>query len=222
MTITRVPLREQVHHAIIGRILREELAPGSRISDSAMAGELGVSRTPVREALLRLEREGFLEVDVGRGFFVKPLSAAEVREAYPILWTLEVLALRTSPPLSRARLAELARINAELADTAGDPERRIDLDVEWHRTLLGECGNARLLEMLNEINAVIRRYRYAYMQNAGNIPVSTSTHERIARAVEAGDVEAAVPLLESNWRWAMERIMGWIERGADRDPATSF
>src|SRR4028119_956924 len=109
MTITRVPLREQVHHAIIGRILREELAPGARLSDSALAGELGVSRTPVREALLRLEREGFLEVDVGRGFFVKPLSAGEVREVYPILWTLEVLALRTTLPPSRARLAAPAR-----------------------------------------------------------------------------------------------------------------
>src|SRR5215213_8157418 len=127
MTITRVPLREQVHHAIIGRILREELAPGARLSDSALAGELGVSRTPVREALLRLEREGFLEVDVGRGFFVKPLSAGEVREVYPILWTLEVMALRTAAPPSRARVADLARINAELAEAAHDPERRIDL-----------------------------------------------------------------------------------------------
>jgi DNA-binding GntR family transcriptional regulator len=213
MTITRVPLREQVHHAIVGRILREELAPGSRISDSAMAGELGVSRTPVREALLRLEREGFLEVDVGRGFFVKPLSAGEVREAYPILWTLEVLALRTSPPPSRARLADLARINAELSEAADDPERRIDLDVEWHRTLLGECGNARLMEMISDIKNVIRRYEYAYMQNAGHIPVSTSTHERIARAIEAGDVETAVPLLETNWRFSMEELLGWIERG---------
>ena len=221
MTITRVPLREQVHHAIVGRILREELAPGSRISDSAMAGELGVSRTPVREALLRLEREGFLEVDVGRGFFVKPLSAGEVRESYPILWTLEVLALRTSPPPSRARLADLARINAELAEAADDPERRIDLDVEWHRTLLAECGNERLLEMIADIKNVIRRYEYAYMQNSGHIPVSTSTHERIVRAVESGDVEAAVPLLESNWRFSMEELLTWIERGTDRVPVAA-
>lgn len=221
MTITRVPLREQVHHAIVGRILREELAPGSRISDSALAGELGVSRTPVREALLRLEGEGFLEVDVGRGFFVKPLSAREVREAYPILWTLEVLALRTSPPPSRERVADLARLNAELAEAADDPERRIELDIEWHRTLLAECGNDRLMEMIAEIKAVIRRYEYAYMQNSEHVPVSTSTHERIARAVEAGDVEEAVPLLESNWRFSMEELLEWLERRdqADQAPA---
>jgi DNA-binding GntR family transcriptional regulator len=211
MTITRVPLREQVHRAVVGRILREELAPGSRISDSVMAAELGVSRTPVREALLRLEREGFLEVDMGRGFFVKPLSATEMREVYPILWTLEVLALRTLAPPPRSTFAELDRINAEMAEVGDDPERRIDLDTAWHRTLLEGCGNQRLLEMIASVKAVVRRYEYAYMQNSGFIPVSTRTHDDIARAVERGDLEAAAPLLESNWRFGMEEMLEWLE-----------
>lgn len=213
MTITRTPLREQVHRAIVGRILRDELAPGSRVSDSALAQELGVSRTPVREALLRMEREGFLEVDVGRGFFVKALSAGEVAEVYPILWTLEVLALRTSPPPGRATVAELDRVNAELAQAGDDPERRIDLDVAWHRTLLEGCPNARLLEMIAGLKSVIRRYEYAWMQNAGRVPVSTRTHDDIARALQRGDVEAAVPLLESNWRITMEELLPWLEGG---------
>ncbi|HSU13881.1 GntR family transcriptional regulator [Longimicrobium sp.] len=213
MTITRVPLREQVHRAVVGRILREELAPGSRISDSVMAAELGVSRTPVREALLRLEREGFLEVDMGRGFFVKPLSATEMREVYPILWTLEVLALRSLPPVPAPVVAELDRINAEMAEVGDDPERRIDLDTAWHRTLLEGCGNQRLVEMIASVKAVVRRYEYAYMQNSGFIPVSTRTHDDIARAVERGDLESAAPLLESNWRFGMEEMLEWLESG---------
>ena len=214
MTITRVPLREQVHQAIVRRILREELAPGSRISDSALAGELGVSRTPVREALLRLEREGFLDADVGRGFFVKPLSVKEVREVYPILWTLEILAMRSAPVLSRKTLAELERINAEMAKVADDPEKRIDLDMLWHRTLLAGCENEQLKAMIATLKTVIRRYEYAYMQNAGLVPVSTRTHEEIAHALEAGDVEAAVPLLESNWRFGMGLLLEWMESAA--------
>ncbi|HEU4560050.1 MAG TPA: GntR family transcriptional regulator [Longimicrobium sp.] len=212
-TITRVPLREQVHRAIVGRILREEIGAGSRISDSVMAQELGVSRTPVREALLRMEREGFLEVDVGRGFFVKPLSAREVAEIYPILWTLEVLALRACPPRGNGAVAELDRINAELGEAGDDPERRIDLDMAWHRALLDGCPNERLLEMIAGLKAVIRRYEYAYMQNAGRIPVSTRTHHEIARALERGDREAAVPLLESNWRSTMDELLPWLENG---------
>jgi DNA-binding GntR family transcriptional regulator len=211
MTITRVPLREQVHRAIVGRILREELAPGARISDSVLAQELGVSRTPVREALLRLEGEGFLEVAPGRGFFVKPLSAGEVREVYPILWTLEVLALRSSGPPSPDALAELGRINAELAEAGDDPERRIDLDAAWHRTLLEGCGNQQLLGLIASLKAVIRRYEYAYMQNAGLVPVSTRAHDEIARAMERGDVDAAAPLLEDNWRFTLAELLPWLE-----------
>ena len=207
--ITRVPLRDQVHHAVVDRILRDELRPGARISDTALARELGVSRTPIREALLRLEREGFLEADVGRGFFVKPLSVREVREVYPVLWTLEVLALRCAAPLTDARRAEMARINAELEDEQ-DPERRIDLDGAWHRTLLETCGNEYLMAQIAALKAVIRRYEYAYMQNAGYIPVSTRTHEQIAELVAGGKVDEAVPLLESNWRFTMESLLAWL------------
>ncbi|HEU0300354.1 MAG TPA: GntR family transcriptional regulator [Longimicrobium sp.] len=207
--IPRVPLRDQVHRAIIDRILRDDLKPGARISDTALARELGVSRTPIREALLRLEREGFLQADVGRGFFVKPLSVRDVREVYPVLWTLEVLALRTCAPLTSSRRAELDRINAEL-EGESEPERRIDLDGAWHRTLLETCGNAYLLELIASLKSVIRRYEYAYMQNAGYIPVSTRTHEQIVGLIAAGNLEAAVPLLESNWRFTMESLLGWL------------
>ena len=207
--ITRVPLRDQVHHAIVDRILRDELRPGARISDTALARELGVSRTPIREALLRLEREGFLEADIGRGFFVKPLSVREVREAYPVLWTLEVLALRGTGAPTPERRADLERINAAL-EGEEDPERRIDLDGEWHRTLLEPCGNEYLMGLIANLKSVIRRYEYAYMQNAGYIPVSTRAHEEIAELVVAGDVEGAVPLLENNWRFTMQSLLGWL------------
>lgn len=208
--ITRVPLRDQVHHAVVDRILRDDLKPGARISDTALARELGVSRTPIREALLRLEREGFLEADVGRGFFVKPLSVREVREAYPVLWTLEVLALRSTTPLTEARQAEMARINAALEDEQ-DPERRIDLDGAWHRTLLDTCGNEYLLGLVDGIKSVIRRYEYAYMQNAGYIPVSTRTHEQITELVAAGKLDEAAPLLENNWRFTMDSLLKWLQ-----------
>lgn len=207
--ITRVPLRDQVHHAIVDRILRDELKPGARISDTALARELGVSRTPIREALLRLETEGFLETDIGRGFFIKPLSVTDVRETYPVLWTLEVLALRSTGPLAPERRAELDRINAAL-EKEDDPERRIDLDGDWHRALLEPCGNAYLLGMIGNLKHVIRRYEYAYMQNAGFIPVSTRAHDEIARRMSAGDVEGAAPLLENNWRFTMQSLLGWL------------
>jgi DNA-binding GntR family transcriptional regulator len=146
---------------------------------------------------------------VGRGFFVKPLSQGEVRDVYPVLWTLEVLALRTAAPLTDARVAALAGINAQL-EGEDDPERRIDLDAQWHRTLLETCGNEYLLGTIDAMKRVIRRYEYAYMLNAGFIPVSTRTHEQIVAHVVAGEIEQAVPLLESNWRFSMESLVEWL------------
>jgi DNA-binding GntR family transcriptional regulator len=211
MTITRVPLRDQVHRALVERILREELRAGGRLSDTVLAAALGVSRTPVREALVRLEREGFLESDVGRGFFVKPLSTREVRDVYPILWTLEILALRSSPPPHAGRLAELDRINGQMEESGDDPERRMEADMAWHRTLLEGCGNEQLLEMIATIKSRIWRYEYAYMQRAVLFPVSTSDHQQIARAVAGGDVPAAAELLERHWRFGMEQLLDWME-----------
>lgn len=208
--IPRVPLRDQVHHAIIDRILRDDLKPGTRISDTAMARELGVSRTPIREALLRLEREGFLEADVGRGFFVKPLAAREVCEVYPVVGALEVLALRSSTPPDAERQAALESLNATL-EGEGDPERRIEIDAQWHRTLLETCGNAYLLSTIDAMKRVIRRYEYAYMLQSGWIPFSARTHEQILALVAAGDVDGAAALLEEHWRFGVETLGPWLE-----------
>jgi DNA-binding GntR family transcriptional regulator len=133
----------------------------------------------------------------------------EVREVYPVLWTLEVLALRGTAALTPDRRAEMERINAAL-EGEDDPERRIDLDGDWHRTLLETCGNDYLMAMIASLKSVIRRYEYAYMQNSGAIPVSTRAHEEIAERVSAGDVEGAVPLLENNWRFTMQSLLGWL------------
>ena len=120
---TRAPLREDVRQIILDRILSGELPPGCRITESRLAAELGVSRTPLREALFNLESEGFVRSDLARGFSVAPLSVREVRESYPILQTLEVLAFRSIGQLAVTTAPDLRRINKELGAVAGDSER---------------------------------------------------------------------------------------------------
>jgi DNA-binding GntR family transcriptional regulator len=214
MTITRVPLREQVHTAVVERILRGELPPGARLRDTVLAGELGVSRTPVREALVRLEREGFLAADVGRGFSVRPLQAREVQETYPIIWTLETLAVRLSPPLPEAKVQVLAGINARIVAAGTDPESRIELDMRWHRTLVEGCGNGELLKLIEGVKAIIWRYEYAYMQHAEQIPESARSHELIARAASRGEMDAAAALLEAHWKTGIDVLVPWLWKNA--------
>ncbi len=208
--IVRRPLREAVRAELLDWICQGAMPAGSRLSDVTLAAQLGVSRTPVREALLRLHREGMVRADMGRGFVVEPLRAGEVRELYPILWTLECLALRLSPPPTASRLRDLRAINRDLRAAKRDPEASLELDGRWHLALLTACANRPLLDLIRSLKERLRRYEYAYMRDVGRVELSTRHHDRIAAALAAGELDEAVHWLERNWRISLERLGGWL------------
>lgn len=204
---SRAPLREDVRQIVLDRILSGELPPGSRITESRLAAELGVSRTPLREALFNLESEGFVRSDLARGFSVAPLSVREVRESYPILQTLEVLALRSIGPLAATVAPELRRINQELAAVAGDPERGQLVDHQWHDALLAACPNRRLLDLIARLKETVSRYERLYMRDATLVAASVAQHLRVIEALEAKELDRAVRELEENWRFALDTLL---------------
>ena len=208
--IARTPLRDEVYRQLLDRIARGDLPSGSRVRDTQMASQLGVSRTPVREALLRLAREGVVDADMGRGFSIRALDATEMRETGAILSDLEGLALQLSGEISADRLAELGAIDRELAGVRGDPDRCIDLDEQWHRTLLQDCPNQRLLSMISTLWQVPRRYMRAYLRDAGRVSLSTQHHARIIEALRRNDREAAVRRFSHHWERGIEELGAWI------------
>lgn len=208
--ITRVPLRDEVYRQLLARISKGQLAPGGRVKDSELASQLGVSRTPVREALLRLAREGVLDADMGRGFRIPPLHPAEMRETGAILANLEGLALDLSGEVPPDRLARLSEIDLELAATRGDADRCIDLDEEWHRTLLQGCPNGRLLTMIATLRQIPRRYMRAYLRDAGRVSLSTQHHAGIIEALRRNDSETAGRRFSHHWRRGIEELNAWI------------
>jgi len=210
--ITRTPLRDQVYGEILERIYRSELPAGTRVRDTALAGQLGVSRTPVREALLRLAREGVLDADMGRGFSVRALDAAEMRETGAILSALECLALQSCGDFPAERLARLGEIDRELAQTRGDVDRCIALDEEWHRTLLQGCPNQRLRNIISTLWQVPRRYMRAYLRDAGRVSLSTQHHAKIVEALRRNDRETAGQRFSHHWQRGIEELGAWIER----------
>ena len=206
--IARAPLRSEVRRLLLERLLRGEPAPGAGIHEADLAAELGVSRTPLREALLALEWEGFLRTDPGRGFFVQPLTAREAEEIYPILWTLEGLALRDEG--AKARLPELERLNTRLAAGKGDPDAALRLDGHWHHVLLEACANRSLLETIAALKNRAYRYEYLYMRDSGRVITSVTQHSAIVTALEQGDRDEAVRRLEANWRVSLEFLRPWL------------
>jgi DNA-binding GntR family transcriptional regulator len=209
--LTRTPLRDDASRVILQLIHAGELPPGSRVRDTTLATRLGISRTPVREALLRLARDGTLEAIPGKGFRVRSLDPAEIRDVGTILSTLEPLALRLSPDLSRERLEQLALLDRRMETTRGDPAASIDLHDEWHRVLLEGCPNRRLLQMISTLRQTPRRYLHAYMRQTGGVSLSTGQHARMLEALTRQDRDTAVRHLEQHWRRGTEELEAWAK-----------
>ena len=209
-SIVRKPLGDQVYLQILQGIERGDVPTGPKLRDVTIAAELGVSRTPVREALVRLAREGVLSSEPGRGFRLTPLSPTELREIGSILAALEPLALDQSPEPAPDQLSRLAEVVRRLEQTRGDIPACVELDEHFHRVLLEGCSNRRLVVLLETLRRGLRRYLYHYLQRGGRVSLSTLQHTRIAEALRKGDRATARQLLERKWRRGMEEIEGTL------------
>jgi DNA-binding GntR family transcriptional regulator len=214
--IARRALRHDVRREILAMIFDGRLAVGERINERDLGARLDVSRTPIREALLGLEGEGFVESRPARGFAPVPLSARDVNEVYPMVATLEILAVRSTPPERlRAHLPELERLADRMA-AAPDARRAQALDDRWHARLVKECGNERLLRTLSSLKRVVRRYELAWMADNAHVETSTEQHHAIVDALGHDDVDRAAELLDLNWRYTMAEMLAWLGGRADR------
>jgi DNA-binding GntR family transcriptional regulator len=213
VAISREPLRGEVRRRLLEGLIHGDPAPGTGIQEAALAAELGVSRTPLREALLSLEQEGLLRSEPGRGFFVPPLTVEDAREIYPMLGALEGLSLRLAAPLTPERAADLTRLNGELAAAEGDPERALELDRRWHARLLERSGSRRLRGAIEVLKGQAYRYEYAYMRDSGRVATSVAQHEQILAALAEGNVDGAVRRLEENWRVSLDFLTPWLLKG---------
>jgi DNA-binding GntR family transcriptional regulator len=203
---TPAPIRADLRRLILERIVQGEFAPGDRIKESRLAAELGVSRTPLREVLINLEQEGFVRSELAHGFSVEPLSGREVRETYPLVWTLECLALRSSGVAVISLAGRLSAINDAFAAGTTASER-LTLDRSWHETLLSLCPNQRLNGLLSGLRMVLRRYENLFMSDAGLVTESVRQHQQIIEALQTRDAEAAERVLTENWRTSMELLL---------------
>jgi DNA-binding GntR family transcriptional regulator len=204
--IQRAPLRDEVYRRILDRIQRGDVSPGTRLRDTTLSADLGVSRTPVREALLRLTRDGVLDADMGRGFRVPPLDAQEIGDAGQILGSLESLALEISPEPTPDQLGRLAELDRKLEHTRGDAIACADLEDEWHRVLVERCPNSHLLDIIVTVRHISRRYLLAYLRASSRIALSTLPHQKIVEALKRRDRAAAARLLTEHWRRGVEEL----------------
>ncbi|HMD31023.1 MAG TPA: GntR family transcriptional regulator [Candidatus Acidoferrales bacterium] len=207
--ILRSSLRQQVYSALLGMLLEGRWDQDSRLNDSALARELGVSRTPVREALIQFESQGLLACDPNRGFSLPPLRAEEAREIYPILWSLEQLAIYLSAASSQELRKTLDHANSRAA--VSDPAAALKHDRAWHARLVEASGNKKLIEMTARVEAVSRRYAAAFVRDAMAPERRAREHAQIAEALATEQPARAFALLKMHWRAEMEEVLRGLE-----------
>lgn len=188
-----------IYRILLGEIVEGSFEPGVRLVEVRLAERLGVSRTPVREALFRLHQEGFVLTSAGRGFSVAPLDEREARELFPILSALEALALSMAGPLLILDVEALRTANLALAPLARRPLQAISADTAFHELLLHRCPNRNLLRMIDSVRRRLLRYEFVYMADETLIDVSIAQHDAIIDAISRGDFEAAAKALDTNY-----------------------
>lgn len=199
--VSNTTLQDQVYELIRDRILAGDFAPGEFIRELEVGEGVGVSRTPVREALGRLASEGFLERIPHRGFRVPQESVDSLLELYPIVATLEVLAARTSlPGLDHQGLARLRELNEQMKVTVAMHEARrgIELNHEFHHLLSQKCGNRTLCELLDDLRSRVVRLEMWSFHHISHTEESLAQHEEIIDCIEAGHYQRALAVLERN------------------------
>lgn len=208
--VSRGNISGDVVKALRNMIVDGRLAPGERINEVHLAGALGVSRTPLREALARLAREGTLTSVPRIGWFVKPLTLEEFEQVYPIRSLLDPEALRLGGLPSPATVERLERLNLQI-ERAEDADEIIALDDEWHLALIGHCPNTILLDLIRDFIRRTRRYEIALMRERSNVAVATDNHRDIIAALRRRDLEAAIAALRHNLTTGFAPIREWLE-----------
>ena len=186
------------------------LSADERISEPALAQALGISRTPLREAIHRLGREGLLQVETGRGFRVTPLNETLVREVYPILGALEAMALRLSAPGRLPDVARLRALNAEIADPRTRKSRLYEADRALHELLSAGCPNARVLTLLEEHRRLASRFDGAFRRGLHAREKSHAQHEEIISAIEKRRIGKAASLIEEHYLGGIAVVLDWL------------
>jgi DNA-binding GntR family transcriptional regulator len=139
------------------------------------------------------------------------LDPAELREINPAVLLLESVAVRESPPFSAEAIAELRAVNQRLLDSAGDATEAAKADDAFHRRLIADCGNPRLLEVVEPVRRAMAAYERAYMLSTERLMRSVEEHEAIIAALERGDHTLASELVRENYTSGMPEFQAELE-----------
>jgi len=218
------PLRDVVFSAIREAIIKGDLKPGERLMEVQLAEEMGVSRTPVREAIRKLELEGLVVMIPRKGAYVAGLSLKDAADLFEVRISLEGLAAALSAErITEDELEIMEKILEDITAAAEreDVEAVIKKDREFHQILFSTTRNDRLAQIINSLKEQIDRFRIQSFSNPARMKAINKEHAGIIKAIKEGNAELAEKLarehiekVEAN---VMDVIRKQMEAGDDRE-----
>jgi DNA-binding GntR family transcriptional regulator len=207
--INRSTIREEVYNTLLNWITEGKLHPGEKLLDKEVAKNLGVSRTPVREAFRRLEDKGLLETSAGCWTRVSPMSLNEADRIYPIICKLEELVISLCiNKLTDADFNQLDQANKTLASAikVNQPIKASQADYRFHEILIEKSNNPDLINILKDLKIKFRRLEVYYFRGCISAADSVHEHEQLLGALRDRNSESAQKMIRLNWENSMKRI----------------
>ena len=193
-------LEEKVYKTLEDQILSQKLTAGEAVTELKLSAELGVSRTPVREALQRLDREGLIKLIPNKGAFVIGISEKDLIDIYMIRMRLEGLAARITAEKADESTVRHLRENTELTEffiSKGNVERVKDLDSDFHDIIYRACESRMLCKTLSELRRIEKSFE---------------EHKQICDAIEKKDMENADRLMSRHVEHALDNLLSIIQK----------
>ncbi len=227
--VARRALRDGVYDAILELLLDGTVAPGAAVGIDALARQLGVSPTPVREAMVQLEHTGLVTRAALKGYRAAlPLSARAMSELVDARRILELTAVHHAVPMSDSAVQELKAAHTDHVLSAenikqvaargdspawSDMRRYYDADWAFHRVILSHCGNRYLLQMADSLSPQVHRLRQSIGHGLTDVDQAVAEHALVLRAIAAGDREAAEASMQAHLLAVRARSLADAEPG---------
>lgn len=213
------PLREVVCETLREAIRNGILEPGERLMEIQIAEELGVSRTPVREAIRKLELEGYVIMLPRRGTYVANLSIKDINEVYEIRASIDALAAGLAA--ERITPDELEQMERMLVATAeaferGNMELVVECDTKFHDVLYCASRNDRLVGIINNLREQLTRFRSISMAHAGRMKKTMEEHGLIVEAIAQRDAELAQTLARQHMENAEQALLSDLQKVVEK------
>lgn len=196
-----LPLREVVFNTLRDAILKGELEPGEHLMEVQLAGKLGVSRTPIREAIRQLQAEGLVVMTPRKGAVVAEITKEDLTDVLEVRKTLEKFAVELACiNISEEELKSLHQCH-DIFKSALEEKDLTDIankDEGFHDVIYSATRNKRLIQILNNLREQIYRYRLEYIKDDEKWFTLIDEHDKLIRAIEEKDVETAKEVIEAH------------------------